>query len=702
MRLLGLVGACCLPWAGGGASSVQSAPAVDDRAGDPVDSAAFSRRLIGLFDFAKDWDAAAERAQAEKKLVLAIVQIYPGLTIPPDAAVRPFLEPELLELIRERFVALRVARPDEVPFSAPGSYGMGPSCFGASVLVATGEGEVVGDTFTAAGGAWLDQFLRDLLAERAEDAWDGAEVADGVERAERFARRGELFEARQALRPVDSLRASLLRARLHRRERDSKAARAELDRAAELADREQADVLARAEIDVERAHVAMGEGRIEAARSAVERARSLAPEGPRVPEIECFLGYLAWCEQDDAAARAIWSDLARAHPESVWAWTAAADLDDPDSEARVAVSPAWPGPELVDALDLAPPDPAAPGEADAVARAAAARLLAEQRPDGSWIVGTDAATFRYGAPDALRIAVTAIAAQTLLPERADPAVAAALRRAISWLCAEIERAHRADLPRSVMEYWPWAYAYSLSFLAGAVESGFVALAQLGDAPGQIVDDLRSRQQGAGGWTYLIATDPAKVDAPLPVSISFVTAAVLAALERAGEAGILVPPSMVEGAVDVLDRMGGTAGSFDYLHVEGSPSRPPPQLVGASGRDPYCSFVLLRAGRREPEAVARALRRFAKHLPDLTREQGKTLMHCGPEALGSHYVLFDLVNAARVVAELPEAAPPGLREALIESVLSMRRADGTFVDNPLIGRAYGTAMALQALRLLRGS
>ncbi|HEU4430363.1 MAG TPA: lyase family protein, partial [Myxococcota bacterium] len=79
--------------------------------------------------------------------------------------------------------------------------------------------------------------LRGVLLERAEDEWDGATVADPVERARIHARRGELDEARRDLRDVETVRAAVLRASIHRRLRDAAAARRELDRAAELARR---------------------------------------------------------------------------------------------------------------------------------------------------------------------------------------------------------------------------------------------------------------------------------------------------------------------------------------------------------------------------------------------------------------------------------------------------------------------------------
>ncbi len=659
-----------------------------------------AQQLAELLPFAKDWGDAAARARTDRKLVLAIVQIYPGLVIPADASVGCFLEQELLDLVRERFVPLHVTRADSVPFAAADRYGMGPNCFGASALVVTADGDVVGDTFVVSSAtAWLDEFLRGVLAERAQDEWDGSAIAEPIERAEAFARRGELEEARVAARGVETLRGCLLRARIHRRLREGEAARAELARADALTAKENAGADLRVEIEIERAAVAAGTGDVAEARAAFGRALALAPAGPRAAEIEMQLASLAWCERDYPTARRLFGEVVSGHPGTFWASSAAAQLADPGFELGVAVDPRFTSDDVMNALTLAAPAPLPRSDAARAERDAVARLLADQRSDGSWVVGTDVALARVDRPDPLRIAVTAIAAQSLLPERGDARVEQALRRALPWLLAQSRRARSSPAARESFDYWPWGYAYLVWFLADAVESGFVPIAELGGEPEMLFADLAARQQSGGGWSYFLSADPAQMDRPLPISISFITGAIVAALQHAGDAGMAVPRELLDRAVACLEAMRVRGDSFRYGADPAAPAPlAPMESTGAAGRDAFLCHVLERAGRGHTGAVERALRRFGDHLDEIAREQGKSLMHCGPEALGSHYVFFDYANTARLLSE--RGLKVKLRGELLDRVLAARLADGSFLDNPLIGRAYGTAMALQALRFLR--
>ena len=73
------------------------------------------------------------------------------------------------------------------------------------------------------------------------------------------------------------------------------------------------------------------------------------------------------------------------------------------------------------------------------------------------------------------------------------------------------------------------------------------------------------------------------------------------------------------------------------------------------------------------------------------------MHCGAQGQGSHYILFDYAWAAATAAELP---PDGeTRVRLTQLLLDCRRDDGSFLDTPVNGPAYGTAQALLALDAL---
>ena len=73
------------------------------------------------------------------------------------------------------------------------------------------------------------------------------------------------------------------------------------------------------------------------------------------------------------------------------------------------------------------------------------------------------------------------------------------------------------------------------------------------------------------------------------------------------------------------------------------------------------------------------------------------MHSGPAGQGCHYLLFDYGHAALALEEL--GVEPGPRLRILEMIAACRQRDGSFLDTPLLGRAYGTAMALLALTAL---
>ena len=74
------------------------------------------------------------------------------------------------------------------------------------------------------------------------------------------------------------------------------------------------------------------------------------------------------------------------------------------------------------------------------------------------------------------------------------------------------------------------------------------------------------------------------------------------------------------------------------------------------------------------------------------------MHAGPQGQGCHYLLFDYAHAAFAAVDAsPKSSRTRVR--LLDLVLDCRQADGSFLDTPILGRSYGTAMALLALPTL---
>jgi hypothetical protein len=178
-------------------------------------------------------------------------------------------------------------------------------------------------------------------------------------------------------------------------------------------------------------------------------------------------------------------------------------------------------------------------------------------------------------------------------------------------------------------------------------------------------------------------------------MTFTTAAVLLPLLRAHEAGYAVPEQTIERGLDLLEAAHNENGTFEYML---SPGMSRGSIVaGAAGRGPVCTLALLHGGRAGVEDLRTALELFVRHRDTYTRERGKSLMHCGSEGQGSHYLTFDYAYAAEAVRLLPPGERGRYRAAVLESVLSGRSEEGSYLDNPLVGWALGTGFAIWAFR-----
>ena len=248
-----------------------------------------------------------------------------------------------------------------------------------------------------------------------------------------------------------------------------------------------------------------------------------------------------------------------------------------------------------------------------------------------------------------------------------------------------------------MDYTTWSNAMILRFVADALEHGLGDVEALAPVVELLVTDMAARKQDGGGWSYYVTGDVNGDGAPAN-SISFTTAAAVVALARAREVGFRVPDAVLEPALDALEAMRQEDGTFAYFlfHDTGAAvSGTEPE--GAVGRGPVCELALLEAGRGTPERLGASLERFLdlRHL--FAPEQGKVVMHAGPHGQGCHYLLFDYAHAALAHERLDAGARS--RTKLLELVLACRQPDGSFLDTPILGRAYGTAMALTALDAL---
>ena len=643
-------------------------------------------------DWAKDWDDAAKRARAENKLVLVSAFMIPGFAINDTPKTSTFVDVEVVELVNERFVPLWYERGMDAAFIE--TYGMGSSTFGQGILLVTPDGDVVLQTHAATQADVVFPFLLAGLARNPKFA--GTEVEEDLPilaRAQRHVARGEHAVALALIEEDTSAAAHRLRAKIFRLGRRGPEALAALAAAREAGDTDEAALL------VQEAALRLREGQQDRARTLFDRVIADHAGTEAANEASLIRGMLAFPANGEAGKQR-WRDLTESAPESRWAWQAAAALRSTliDVAEDVELDHGWPDTEsLAELLTFPEKAPLKPSRASEAAEDALTWLLEAQHEDGSWLTATEVSTPEGMGPDPFVDAITAICGRALLAHGKGDGNEEAARRALSFLINSIAR--REEEPPMVlfMDYMTWSNSMMLHFISDALEQGLGDVEGLAPTVNVLLADLDTRQREGGGWSYYVSSDIEGDGAPSN-SISFTTAAAVIALARARDAGFRIPAEVLDPAIDALERMRGDDGIFAYFlfHDTGT-TQSGTGDPGAVGRGPACEFALYEVGKSSKKRLESALEKFLKYRHLYSAEQGKSFMHAGPHAQGCHYLFFDYTHAAFVHDELGRNSKA--RTQLLELVLDARQPDGSFVDTPLMGRAYGTAMALLALDAL---
>lgn len=689
--------ACVYAAGGGFAFALSSFRPADDEAAAPALTGALAsfalraddprrarlRELAGRcgsqVPWARGWDEAAARARAEGRLVLVLFRRYTILDLPDLALTGALTDPDFVALLQERFVVTRLGQGDPAPFRA--SFGLDPvHSWGAAAFFVTPEGEVLRHTGVHEVSHLTEVAREALEASRPAPASEPASAGEAG--AERALRRGEPARAEALLQGATSARAHWLRARARAARRDPLGALQALEAAAGAGPSPE---LLR-EVALDAALLQLRLGRVDPARRGFQ-ALAQDQAAPGSGQALYWLGALAAIE-GDLQGGGHWERLCQARPEDPWAWKAAACLLGSGSLVNGGELFAWPAEPAFDGLRPRSLAALPAGRLDEVEAGAREWLLREQRPDGSWGVPCEELSLvRVGYSQA----VTAIAATSLL-RFGDERSRAAVERALTPLLGSLSdpRLERAT-------YAVWAHTFQLRCLLRAARALPARAAALQDPIQQLVDRLCRRQRPNGGWPYLLlATDPDGSG----LTSSFLTAAIVLVLDEARAHGARLPEGVQARAAEFLSAMRGPAGTFAYAPDAGGD-----EPRAAAGRSPLCALALDRArraggGQGDLPGIRRALELFRAHQPDLRAEVGKDLCHTGPLAQASYYFLYDHLFAAEAVQALPEAEREPHRTALREALLSTRLDDGSFQDMPSLGRAYGSAMALNTLEALR--
>ena len=651
------------------------------------------------FRWAESWEEAARIAKQERRLILVYARLYAGFAISDDTLFGAFMDPDVVGLLDERFVALRLTKAMEIPLRSHDVYGLSGSSFGTALIVCDPDGEVVSEGFAMGAPEVHDLLIRSLEARKQATGPRPATGKDPMARAARHLRRGELSQVLDSLGDVDSREAHVLRAEVFRRQRDGESALAAIvDARTKGGDSEDA-------LDLLEARILLGLGDQKSAQANLERFLEQNPTHDRAPEARYWLGALRLKPGSTGAAEEIWRPLALESADSRWSWRAAAILASSGLALGVGRPPAWPQQELMDALDSPGFEARSVHESAEAESDALAYLLEHQRSDGSWISPSESSGTVDPRDNQLTVAITSICARSLLPRRQQPGVEQAIPRALGWLEDARERSRKADEVAYYMDYSVYSNAYEIRFLAGALEAGIIEAQSAREAMAELVLRLEQKQRKGGGWSYYLKSDLNSTTV-INQSISFITAAATIGLLRAQQAGVELPDGLLERALGCLERMRNDNHTFEYFLWHDREEAPRgTREPGAAGRGTICALALVMGAKRDLNEIRSVLKVYFEHQDELARERGKALMHCGLDGQGCHYVMFNYSNCAQAIARLPERERRPYRKALLESMLKARTSDGAFLDFPLIGRAYGAGMALiafDALKVDRGS
>jgi hypothetical protein len=274
-------------------------------------------------------------------------------------------------------------------------------------------------------------------------------------------------------------------------------------------------------------------------------------------------------------------------------------------------------------------------------------------------------------------AITAITVEALarvaakLPDKLGKRALGSRERALSYL-----RSYASAEAPVFRAMDPFNLAYVLPVLAAERDHASAAA---------LVRRIAALQLPDGNWTVYHPGRPA----------SFNTALCVLALHAAKEAKIDVPDDVLTRGLDALDLMRRPNGLYPYSTAEGHDWMTTDH--GSIARDALCEHALLACGRGSKANLAKALQRFLEHHAELRQPTKRLYDYFDERGHGGYFFFFAHRNALDAARAFASADITRRVESTVRAaVLSCQEGDGTWMDHYLIGRAYGTAMALLLL------
>ena len=204
------------------------------------------------------------------------------------------------------------------------------------------------------------------------------------------------------------------------------------------------------------------------------------------------------------------------------------------------------------------------------------------------------------------------------------------------------------------------------------------------AAGRVIEKIVGSQLEDGNWTVYHAERPA----------SFNTALNVMALLAAKKARLDVPKNVVKRGLDALEAMRQESGRFPYSTAPGHEWMTSEH--GSIARDALCEHALLVGGRGSKKTLGAALARYRVFASELRLPTKRLYDYFNGRGHGGYYFFFAHKNATDAARWIKGRERKETLSVAREAVLSAREGDHTFMDKFLLGRAYGTAMALLIL------
>ncbi len=325
-------------------------------------------------------------------------------------------------------------------------------------------------------------------------------------------------------------------------------------------------------------------------------------------------------------------------------------------------------------------------EARTVLNRALAWIVRNQREDGAWASGSadslQVTFFQSETHYAFQYGATALAARALLGAERTAERAAALEKALRWLCA-------TPLPKRTSDWdvdCSWSALYGFDVVArAALDPRFAGGAwgeRLAARGKELYALLEKNQEPKGGWGYY---EGPVVSRRPTWSTSFSTATVIPALVMARDAlpwG--VDPKVVARAVEYVRRCALPNGAYEYdlnaiPRIRGGEMIN--QVKGSLGRIQVCNLARRAGG--DPavtdDVVRDGLATFLENHRFLDVARLKPIPHESWYQNAAYFYNFGHCYAALVVNELPAAERETWHARLRPHFAKVQFEDGSTYD-----------------------